>query len=184
MRIKFHSLALIIFVALTGFEEPAFAMRITSVHVPQNRDQQETQQGLPTEKKRALSKYGPEDVFSDQEMNDARQPRSRRKSQSAPVSSPSPTPTPKRSVTPAATPTPQPAEAIPSPTITVAALDNQAQQPPLAQPPPPAQPPPLAQLPPPIRVLSKWTVPILSSLALVVFVALIYVLNKLRVLLW
>lgn len=165
MKVRFHSLALIIFTALAGFAQPAFAMHITFVQVPQNRDQTETQQGLSPEKKRSLSKYGPEDVFSEQEMNDPRQPQSRRKPQSAPVSNPSPAP--KQSASTAATPALQPEAADPVPTINVAALDNQERQ------------PPLAQLPPSVRGVSRWTVPILSGLALIVFAALIYVLSKL-----
>jgi hypothetical protein len=166
MKVRFHPPALIIFAALAGFSQPAFAMHITFVQVPQNRDQTETQQGLSPEKKRSLSKYGPEDVFSEQEMNDARQSQSRRKSQSAPGTNPPPAPKPSPST--AATPSPQPEAADPSPTINVAALDNQERQ------------PPLAQLPPPVQGVSRWTVPILSGMALVVFVALIYVLSKLR----
>ena len=173
MKIGFHSLALIIFVAIAGIAQPAFAMRITFVQVPQNRDQTETQQGLTPEKKRSLSRYGPEDVFSEQEMNDARQSRSRRRPPSAPASTPSPAP--KQSATPIATlsvtPTPQPKATTPSPTIDVAALDNSG---------PPVS---IAQQTPSIRVVSKWTVPVLSGLALVVFLALIYVLGKLMSLL-
>lgn len=169
MKIRFHSLALIIFAALAGSAQPAFAMRITFVQVPQNRDQTETQQGLPPEKKRSLSEYGPEDVFSEQEMNDPRQSGSRRKPLSAPRSNPSSAP--KQSAYTAATPLLQQGAADPSPTINVTALDNQGRQ------------PPLVQLTPSVRVVSKWTVPILSGLALVVFAALIYVLNKLRLLL-
>src|SRR5262249_15929663 len=173
MRIGFHSLSLIIFAALVGIAQPAFAMRITIVQVPQNRDQTETQQGLTPEEKRSLTRYGPEDVFSEQEMNDARQSRSRRRSPSALASNPSPAP--KQSATPIATPsvtpTPQPKATTPSPTIDVAALDNSG--PPL----------PLAQQTPSIRIVSKWTVPVLSGLALVVFAALIYVLGKLMSLL-
>jgi hypothetical protein len=161
MKVRFHSLAMIIFTAVAGFAQPALAM--------QNRDQTEPQQGLPTEKKRALSKYGPEDVFSEQEMNDANQSRSRRKPQPARPSNPSPAPI----QSPTSTPTPslQLGAATPSPTINVAAIDNQSRQ------------QPLTQLTPPVQVVSKWTVPILSTMALVVFAALIFVLNKLRILL-
>jgi len=173
MRIGIHSLASIIFAALAGVTQPAFAWQITFVQVQQNRDQQEAPQGLTPEKKRSLSRYGPEDVFSEQEVNDARQPRSRRKSQSAPASNPSPAP--KQSATPiatlGATPTPQPKEITPNPTIDVAALDTQGPRVSLAQQTPSA------------RFLSKWTVPVLSGLALVVFSALIFVLNKLMSLL-
>jgi len=167
MEVRFHSLALIFFAALAGFAQPAFAMRITVVEIPQNRDQTETQQGLSPEKKRSLSKYGPEDVFSEQEMNDPRQSESRRKPQSAPGSSPSSAP--KQSTATAATPSPQPVASEPVPTINVAALDNnQGRQ------------PPLVQMPPPAQEVSRWTVPILSIMAVVVFAALLYVLNKLR----
>jgi hypothetical protein len=169
MRVRFHSQALIIFAALAGFAQPGFAMQITFVQVPQNRDQTETQQGLPPEKKRSLSRYGPEDVFSEQEMNDARKPRSRRKPQ--PGSGSNPSPALKQSAAPVVTPALQLEAATPGPSLKVAALDNQGLQ------------PPLPQLTPSVRVVSKWTVPVLSGLALVVFAALIFVLNKLKSLL-
>lgn len=182
MRFNFRSLALIIFAALAGLVQPALARQITFVPVQQNRDQAEPQQGLPPDKKRSLSRIGPEDVFSDQEMNDARKSQSRRKPQPSAVSTP--TPAPRQSATPRVTPyvTPSVAPAMtpsmtpsiqtvsptPSPAVNIAALDDKERQPPLN---------PLAA---PVKFVSKWTVPVLSALALLVFAALIHVLNKLR----
>jgi len=161
-------------------------IQITFVQAPQGRNQTQNQQGLPPEKKRSLSKVGPEDVFpgaNEQEENRPRQSRPQLRSQTAPASRPASIP--KQSVTLVATPsvTPaQPAVATPSPTMTpaqlavatpspaifVAALDNQGHQSPLVQQSIFA------------RVGSKLTVPVLSALALVVSAALIYVLTKLR----
>ena len=181
MRFNFRSLALIIFAALAGFVQPALARRITFVPVQQNRDQAEPQQGLPPDKKRSLSRIGPEDVFSDQEMNDARKSQSRRKPQPSTVSNPTPAPrqsatprvTPyvKPSVTPSMTPSMTPSIQTVSPTpspVNIAALDDKERQ------------QPLSPLEAPVKIASKWTVPVLSALALLVFAALIHVLNKLR----
>lgn len=183
MRVGFLSRTLIIslFVAaLAGFAQQAFAMQITFVQAPQNRNQTQTQEGLPPEKKKSLSRYGPEDVFpgaTEQEENRNRKSQPRRNPQTAPASRPAPAP--KQSATPVATlsatpsvtpsaPPSQPDVATPSPTIIIAALDNQGRQPPLAQ---------QATFAP---FSSKWTIPVLSGLAVVVSAALIYVLTKLR----
>jgi len=185
MKVGFLSRTLMIslFVAaLAGFAQQAFAMQITFVQTPQNRNQTQTQEGLPPEKKKSLSRYGPEDVFpgaSEQEVNRNRESQPRRTPQTSPASRPAPkqsaTPIAPPSATPSATPSvtpsalpPQLDVATPSPTIIIAALDNQGRQSPLAQ---------LASF---IPFSSKWTVPVLSGLAVVVSAALIYVLTKLR----
>src|SRR5262249_53765857 len=86
-----------------------------------------------------------------------------------PLVAPSVTPTQLAAETPSPTMAPPPAAVTtPSPTMIVAALDDQARQPPLSHSFTFGQ------------VFSKRPVPILSGLALLVSVALIYVLTKLR----
>lgn len=175
MRIRHLSLALIVssVAALAGFGQRAVTAQITFVQAPQNRNQTQTQdqnqRGLPPEKKQSLSRYGPEDAFpgaSQQEENRRQNTGSRQRSQRASASKPAPTP--RRSPTPAvtliATPSPAIVQAVkPSPTM-IAARGNQF------QPPSPTQQSSSA---------SPWAVPILSGLALIVSIALIYVLTKL-----
>ncbi|MGH9769064.1 MAG: hypothetical protein ACREAB_16675 [Blastocatellia bacterium] len=176
MRVRFLSPALISSVfavaALAGFAQQSLAIQITFVQAPQSRNQTQKEQGLPPEKKRSLSKVGPEDVFpgaNEQETNRPREPQPQLRSRPAPASRPASIT--KQSAAPVVTPPVmpvQPAVATPSPTIFVAALENQDRQPPLDQQSIFAQ------------VGSKWTVPVLSGLALVVSAALVYVLTKLR----
>jgi len=170
MRVGFLSAILIIFVTLDGSTQRASAMQITSVQLSENQTQEQTQQGLPPDKKRSLSRYGPEDIFPEQGGVD--QSRPRRASRPAPASklsklSPAPQQLPSTNVTPTAISPPQPAAAVPSPTIIFAALDNQGRQ------------TAIASQAPSVRVVPKWTAPILSALALLVSAALIFVLNKL-----
>ena len=167
MKGRFHSLALVIFFAFTVFTQPSFATQITFTQVPQNRDQSETQQGLPPDKKRSLSRYGPEDVFREQEMNDSRKSQSRRKHQS--TSGSNSVPASKTSASPPSPTSPEPVAAAPGPTIVATSLDNNQER---------RQT--LGQLTPAARFAPRWTVPLLSALALIVFAALLYVLNKIR----
>src|SRR5262245_11343918 len=169
MRVVSLSVILIIFVTLDGFARRASAMRIASVQLSGNQTQEQTQQGLPPDKKRSLSRYGPEDIFPEQ--GGVEQSRPRRVSRPAPAStlsklSPAPQPLPSTNRTPTAISPPQPA-AVPSPTIIFAALDNQGRQ------------TAIASQAPSVRVVPRWTAPILSALALLVSAALIFVLNKL-----
>jgi len=182
MRIRSLSLALIgsslAVAACAGFcqhfGQQAVVAQITFVQTPQNRNQPQSQnqnqRGLPPEQKKSLSRYGPEDVFpsaNEQEESRRRNTGSRQRSQRASASRPSPaprqSPTPATATSPAAA---QPAAAKPSPTM-VAALGNQLQQA------PPAQQSASA------NAASQWAVPVLSGLALIVTIALIYVLTKL-----
>src|SRR5262249_53671606 len=168
MRVGFFSLALIIslFVAaLSGFAQQAYAMRITFVQAPQNPNQIQPQQGLPPEKKKSLSKYGPEDVFGTSEQEESRT----RDSAQPRRSKTKPTPAPKPSASPVATPSVAPTQpaAAPSPTIDLSSASSQTRR-----------------LPPTQQSLSsqdgsKWTVPVLLGLAWVVSAALIFVLIKL-----
>lgn len=185
MKIRFLSLALIVsflaVAALAGFGQQAVMAQITFVQTPnrnQTQNQTQNQRGLSPEKKRSLSRYGPEDVFpsaNEQEESRRQNSRTRQRSQTAPASRPAPTP--RQSSTPAATPAAlpvatlspeptQPATAKPSPTM-IAAFGNQVQQLPAAPQSSSTQPAP------------PWTVPVLAGLALIVSIALIYVLTKL-----
>lgn len=180
MGIRHFSLALILWsptvVALTGFGQPTITAQITFVQASQNRNQSQTQdqnqRGLPPEKKRSLSRYGPEDAFPGANQQEESRKQSAGSKQRSQRSSASRT-TPRQSPTPATTPamtvvtTPSPAiaqAATPSPTMIVA-LSNQFQ--------------PLPSAPRPSSSASPWAVPVLSGLALIVCVALIYVLTKL-----
>lgn len=183
MRIRHLLLALIVasvaVIALAGFGPQPITAQITFVQATQNRNQAQTQdqnqRGLPPEKKKSLSRYGPEDAFpgaNQQEESRRQNTGSRQRSQRASASRPAPTS--RRSPTPAATqptslvaaPSPastQPMTAKPSPTM-IATLGAQFQ---------PSSPAPQSSS------ASPWAVPILSGLALTVFIALIYVLTKL-----
>jgi hypothetical protein len=158
--------------ALAVISRPAMATRITSVQGNQSRNQTQNQGGLPPEKKKALSRYGPEDAFpgtNEQQDNRRQGARSGQRSRRSPTPAPAPGPSP--SPTRLATPSPIAAPVIPtspSPTATAAALSNPVLQP------PPAQRSSFA------RSASEWAVPVLSALALIVSIALIYVLVKLR----
>lgn len=174
MKIRFLSMALIASVlttaTLAGLELTVVA-QITFLQAPQNRNQTQDQRGLPPEKKKSLSRYGPEDAFpgaGGQDESRGRNSRTRQKSQRA--SSSKAAPTPKQSSTPkalVAEPSPPPTQAArPGPT-TLAALGNQVQQLPSARQSSSSEPAP------------QWTVPVLAGLALVVSIALIYVLAKL-----
>ncbi len=176
MRVGFLSLSLIISVfgaALAGFAEAPFAMQITFVQAPQSRGQTQPQQGLPPDKKKSLSKYGPEDVFPEQEESRGRDSRRGGQPTPTPRSSPSPSPSLKPSVTPSATPSATSSQSktpIPSPTVLTASFDNQSPQQPLDQ-----------QSSSDKSVSnSKWVLAVLIALALVVSVALIYVIGKLK----
>lgn len=176
MKTRFLSMALIASVltaaAIAGFEQTVVA-QITFLQAPQNRNQTQDQRGLPPEKKKSLSRYGPEDAFpgaGGQDESRGRNSRTRQKSQRA--SSSKAAPTPKQSSNPkalVAEPSPPPTQAMaarPGPT-TLTALGNQVQQLPSARQSSSSEPAP------------QWTVPVLAGLALVVSIALIYVLAKL-----
>jgi hypothetical protein len=159
-----------VFSSALGYQ--ALARQITFVQGNQPRNQGQNQQGLSPEKKKSLSKYGPEDAFPNTEgQENSRRQNSRPAQRSQTASSSRPAPTPAPSATPVAMPsltlaTPPPAS--PSPTANAAAASGRSQQ-----------PPPISQAAA-IQSADEWTVPVLSGLALVVSVALIYVLTKLR----
>ncbi len=156
---------------MAGSGNRALATQITFVQSSQGRNQGQSQPGLPPEKKKSLSKYGPEDAFpgaTEQENNRRQSGRTPQRSQTPSSTTPSPSPTP--SVAPVATPSPAVVplfQVNPAPTVTAAARGN-----------------PIQPLPPPQQAsssqpASEWAIPVLSALALIVSVALIYVVIKL-----
>src|SRR5262245_8704755 len=166
MRVGFLTLTLITAIF-------ASAMPITFVQA-----QSRGQEGLSQEKKRALSKLGPEDVWGstgdESRSRSAANPRQQQRK-----GSPTPTPAPasRQSTTsvtaqPAATQPPatssqQPAVATPSATIPAPTLAAGIQQSPLSQEDSPG------------KIDSKWAAPTLIVMALIVSAALIFILTKL-----
>ena len=132
-------------------------------------NRQQGQQGIPAEKKRSLSRIGPEDVFPgarEQEGNrpagESASPR-RRESTATPRPSPSPTPTP-ASVPDQSPIGPTESSALPSPTPAAEVKTNE----------PATSAASTAAIPPP-----SWLLPLLIAVGLIVLTALIYVLYKL-----
>jgi uncharacterized integral membrane protein len=175
MRVGLLSLALIIAVFASALGGLAPVTPIAFAQSSQPRNQAQSQEGLPPEKKKALATYGPEDVFgqSERENNNNRTPGRQRKPQPTPAPPSSPLPRPPATSTPApsATSSPEPlqpsGETTPSPTIAAASLDSGSQQPPLGQ-------------GASVNIISEWKAPIgLVALALIVLSALIFTLTKL-----
>jgi len=140
MRVGFLSLALIV-VAFAGASGIlASATRVAFAQSQQPRNQTQPQEGLSPEKKSALSRIGPEDVFG--VTGDDPRNRQSGKKQSKPQPTPTPqSPTTQRPPASSATaPSPQlsasPVQsntAEPSPTVAAGSLDSAAQQPPIGQ---------------------------------------------------
>src|SRR5678815_1625466 len=79
MRIRYLSLSVIIpaivITTCAAFAQEAVAMQIIFTETTQSRNQTPPQEGLPPEKKKSLSKYGPDDLFpgaNEQEKERAR----------------------------------------------------------------------------------------------------------------
>jgi hypothetical protein len=186
-----------------GLAQPSTAAQISFVQSAQSRSQPPPQQGLPPEKKKSLSKYGPEDVFpgaNEQEDNRGRATQSKANSTPAarPQSafrrssagarsavSPSTSPSGASSVTSMPAPASAPApSAVTSQSPATAASRSTAVAPSptivvAASGDRPGQtiaPRQSSMLP----FAAKWNAPILSIMALVVSAALVYVLAKLR----
>jgi hypothetical protein len=176
MRVGFLSLALIIAVFASALGGLASTTRIAFAQSSQPRNQAQSQEGLPPDKKKALASYGPEDVFgqsSERENNANRASGRQRRPQPTPAPAPS-TPiqrSPATSApTPSAAPSVEPLQTsgeTPSPTIAAGSLDSGGQQPPLSQ-------------GASVNMISGWKEPIgLIALALIVLSALIFTLTKL-----
>jgi hypothetical protein len=174
-------LPLILLVTLLSFfaEASIVAGQITFVQAPprtpqgQPQSQQQGQQGLPPEKKKSLSKYGPEDVFpgAREQEDNAPQPTRKNSRQSAgatasrSVTKPSPTPPANAAATPiplAVSPTPLPLLAAATPAV-VPVTSNRLTQSPAKN----SAPSPLGPI-------------ALAAASLLVLGALIYVLGILR----
>ena len=174
MRVGFISLALIIVVFASAAGSLASPTRIAFVQSQQPRNQTQTPEGgLPPEKKKSISKFGPEDFFGQQGGEDTRRNGggARQSRNTRPTPAPPSAPPTRQPVTSAKAPITQPSAtpsqpATPSPTITAAAaLDTGAPQSPLSQ---------------GVSSDKKWMVPAaLIGLALIVSLLLIFTINKL-----
>jgi hypothetical protein len=174
MRVGFLSLALIV-VAFAGAPgSPASATRTAFAQSQQPRNQAQSQEGLPPDKKKTLSGFGPEDVFGVPEEDPRnRQPgKQTRKPQPTPaLQSPPPQRQPAASaVPPSAQPSASPVQSStpePSPTVAAAPLENGLQSPSLGQ-------------GASDKIFPKWVPPIgLILMALIVSALLIFTLTKL-----
>jgi uncharacterized membrane protein len=175
MKVGFLSSALIV-VAFAGAPGGlSSATRIAFAQSQQPRNQAQSQEGLPAEKKSVLTRYGPEDVFG-VTGEDSRN-RAAGKQQRKPLPTPAPqSPPPQRqpapsaaapSVQPSATPV-QSSTPEPSPTAVAGPLENGLQS------------PPLGQVGSTDKFAPKWATPIgLIALALLVLAALTFTLTKL-----
>jgi hypothetical protein len=172
MRAGFLTLALIIAVF-------ASATPTVLVNAQQPRNQSQSQGGLSQEKKRELSRMGPEDLFGPS-GDDSRRGAAQGSQNGRRRGTPTPTPSaasPRQDVTSAATQSPatqppasssqQPSVATPSATIPAPTLAAGIQQSPLNQEDSPG------------KIDSKWAAPILIVMALIVSAALIFTLTKL-----
>src|SRR5262245_687636 len=137
MRVGFLSLALIVVAFAGASGNLASVTRVAYAQSQQPRNQQE---GLSPEKKSALSRIGPEDVFgvtgdapgNRQSGNKQRKPQPTPALQSPPQQRSAPTSATTPSPQPSTSP-PQSTTAEPSPTVAAGSLDSAAQQPPLGQ---------------------------------------------------
>jgi len=175
MRVVFLSLALIV-VALAGAPgSPASATRTAFAQSQQPRNQAQPQEGLPPDKKKTLSGFGPEDVFGvpEEDSRNRQQGKQARKPLPTPaIQSPPPQRPPATSAAaPSAQPSASPDQSStpePSPTVAAAPLENGLQS------------PSLGQGDSSDKIFPKWVAPIgLIAMALVVSAALIFTLTKL-----
>jgi hypothetical protein len=170
MRIGFLKLALIIVVS-------ASLTPIAFVKAQQPRNQAQSQEGLSEQKKKALSRFSPEDIFGagDDSRSRGTGTGSRQQRRGSPTPTPSSSstrqtaqPTVAQPPAPqASTPSVQPTAAAPSPTIPAATLSAGAQQ------------SSLSQGDSSDKIDSKWASPVLIAMALAVTLALVYTLTKL-----
>jgi uncharacterized membrane protein len=175
MRVGFLSLALIV-VAFAGAPgSPTSATRTTFAQSQQPRNQAQSQEGLPPDKKKTLSSFGPEDVFGvpEEDPRNRQQGRQTRKPQPTPaIQSPPPQRQPATSAAaPSAQPSATPVQSSspePSPTVAAAALENGIQS------------PSLGEGDSSDKIFPKWAAPIgLILMALIVSALLIFTLTKL-----
>jgi hypothetical protein len=153
----------------------ASATRIVFAQSQQPRNQTQPQEGLPPEKKTALTRMGPEEIFGvtgeDSRRATGKQ-QQRKPLPTAPLPSP---PSQRQSVTSTGAPSSQPATTpvqsstpAPSPAAVAGALENGLQS------------PPLGQVGASDKILPKWMTPTgLIFMALLLLAALTYTLIKL-----
>jgi hypothetical protein len=171
------SLPLILFATLLAFfaQASVVAGQITFVQSP-TRNQQGQQQGLPPDKKKSLSKYGPEDVFPGAREQDDNTPHSSKKNSRQPSGTTAsrtaskPSPTPASPAIPTTTPILAVASPTPPPSLLAAAT-------PVA---PTATGNRLAQSPANNSAPSSLVPVALGAASLLVLGALIYVVGMLR----
>jgi hypothetical protein len=172
MRVGFLSLALIVVAFAGASGNLVSATRVAFAQSQQPRNQQE---GLSPEKKSALSRIGPEDVFGvtgdDPSKRQAgrpqRKPTPTPALQSPATQRPAPTSASASSPQPSTSPV-QSTTAEPSPTVAAGSLDSAAQQ------------PPLGQGDTTDRLIPRWAAPIgLIAMALIVLALLTFTLSKL-----
>jgi len=141
MKVGFLSLALVV-VAFAGAPgNLASATRIAFAQSQQPRNQTQTQEGLPPDKKTQLSRMGPEEIFGvSGEDSRNRAPGRQQQRRQQPTSTPPSAPPPRQPVTtagaPSAQPTAPPVQSStpePSATAVAGALENGLQSPPLGQ---------------------------------------------------
>src|SRR5262245_23265408 len=175
MKVGFLSLALVV-VAFAGAPgNLTSATRIAFAQSQQPRNQTQPQEGLPPDKKTALSRMGPEEIFGVTGEGDSRN-RSTGKQQRKQPTAPLPSPTPQRQpVTSAGAPSAQPtappvqsSTPAPSPTAVAGSLENGLQS------------PTLGQVGSSDKILPKWMTPtLLIAMALALLGALTFTLIKL-----
>lgn len=153
-------------IIVSGSSAEAFPFEDILTRKSLNQNQSQNNSGLSPDKKKSLSKYGPEDIFSNTpNRKEKRKKAAQVVQRSAPTVTPTPTPSPKpsRSVMPSPTVTKTVAPSAKASKTPAVALVEDSPQPPL-----PDQPSNLAV------VLSS-----LAALSLLVLTAFIYVLFKL-----
>lgn len=209
MRIRYLSLSVFSAIVVTtcaAFAQKALAMQIIFTETTQSRTQPQPQEGLSPEKKKSLSKYGPDDIFpgaNEQEKDRARNSQSIQKAQSRTIAksgsklkrSAGKSVTAISSDVDTATTTVTPTPAIPTPEPSMSASDSGPAQQATPTPSPTinaaalnqqpreqqrAQLMDLTRLSTLLHIDVRWNLPILSALALMDFAALVYVLFKLR----
>ncbi|HEV2667811.1 MAG TPA: hypothetical protein VG324_23040, partial [Blastocatellia bacterium] len=139
MRVGFLSLAMIIVAFASAPGGLSSATRIALAQSQQPRNQTQPQEGgLPAEKRKALTTYGPEDVFGvsgDERNRSTPRPRNLRPTPT-PLSSPPQRQPAASAVAPSGQPSVSPSQSTAvetSPTATAAALESGLQQSPLGQ---------------------------------------------------
>jgi hypothetical protein len=175
MRVGFLSLALIVVTLAGAPGSPASATGTAFAQSQQPRNQGQSQEGLPPDKKKTLSGFGPEDVFGPPEEDSRNRQSARQTRKPLPTPVPQPAPPQRQPATSAAAPSAQPSASPvqssspePSPTVAAASLENGLQS------------PSLGQGDSSDKIFPKWVAPIgLVAMALIVLALLIFTLTKL-----